>query len=276
MIDPEKLQETMTLKGGEKIPIIGVGTFECEGSDAFNTCKWALEAGYRHLDLATAYWNQHEIAPAIAPYKRDELWITSKLWKDDDPDNIPGAIDKTLMDLKTDYIDLWLLHWPDKSIPWAETFGRMQEAVDAGKVKALGVCNATIRHLTEMIDSGAKIEMNQFEFHPYLYQPDLVAFCREQGIAVTGYSPIARGEILNEPLLTQLGEKYGKSAAQVSIRWVHQHGAIVIPKSVHQNRIIENADIFDFALTGEEMAQIDALNRGLRTILPPFQEFDYV
>lgn len=268
---------TITLRNGDKIPQFGLGTFETEGPIATEIVADAIGMGYRHIDCAQAYWNQELIAPSLKLVPREELWITSKLWRPDMPkDKVIAATDDTLRQLDCDYLDLWLIHWPDASIPIEYTLGEMQKCIEMGKVRNIGVCNATKRHIDDILATGIPIAMNQFEVHPYLLQQDLIDYCKSHGIAVTGYSPLARGKVPKDPAIQRIGEKHNRTPAQVALRWLLQKDLVVIAKTVHADRLRENAKIFDFTLTPDEMATLDAMDQGLRTINPDFNEFDYV
>ncbi|MBS0621945.1 MAG: aldo/keto reductase [Verrucomicrobia bacterium] len=278
MLDKEKLANVkVKLSSGHEIPQLGFGTWLINGEECTQAVASAIEVGYRHIDTAQTYENQKEIAPGLKKIERQTLWITSKLWRGDyTRTGVPKAVDLMLKELDIDYLDLLLIHWPDAAVPIAESLEAMQKCVDAGKVRCLGMSNSTKRHIQDCLSTGVKIVMNQVEFHPYFYQKELLDFCQSHGVAVTAYSPIAHGKVLDDPTLRKIGKKHRKSTAQVSLRWLLQHGLVIIPKSVHKKRQEENADIFDFELSQEEMEAINGLNRNQREIFPSFQEFDYV
>ncbi len=268
--------ERITLADGMTIPVLALGTFEQKGQKCTDVVRWALEVGYRAIDTAEAYYNQPLIAPALKEVKREELFVTSKLWRGTyTRDAVEPAVDKILSELDVDYLDLLLIHWPDKAIPIGETLEAMEKVREKGKVRSLGVSNFTIRHVQDALDIGIQIVTNQVEFHPYLYQTQLKTFCEENGIKIMAYSPLARGEVIRDPHLQKLGNSHRKTAAQVSLRWAIQHGCIVLVKASSRERLEENANVFDFELSAEEVASIDALHRDHRTILPDFHEFDY-
>jgi 2,5-diketo-D-gluconate reductase B len=270
------MESRIPLADGNSIPALGVGTFEQEGQLCTDVVRWALEMGYKAIDHAEAYWNSKEVAAGLKAVPREEFFLTTKLWRPDLPrDKVAPAIDKLISELDCDYLDLLLIHWPDHDIPIGETLEEMEKAKQAGKVRSLGVCNSTIRHIKDVLATGIQIVTNQVEYHPYLDQSELQAFCEANGIRVTAYSPLARGEALKDPVLTEIGARYGKSPAQVALRWAHQRGCIVIFKTSTKERLKSNGEIFDFELTEEEMKQIAGLSRNLRTILPDFNEFDY-
>ncbi len=257
------------------IPGLGLGTWQLTGQTCVAAVQRALALGYTQIDTAIFYGNHAEIAEAIRDVDRAKLFLTSKV----PPgrlrhDDVIAACEETLRELGTNYLDLWLIHWPNKGIPMEETFRALKELKDAGKVKAVGVSNFTVRHLKEALQvSKVPIAVNQVEFHPGLYQKKLLEFCEEHGIIVTAYSPLGRGGLVGDETLAAIGKAHGKTAGQVALRWLHQHGIVVIPKASSEAHLRENRGIFDFSLTDEEMARIDALDGG-RIVRPPFAEFD--
>ncbi len=277
MFQPEKLaSERIRLKGGLEIPVLGLGTFESEGQEVTKIVREAIELGYRHIDCAQAYWNQELVGAGLKAAPREDLWVTSKLWRGDyTTEKVPKACDRCLTELDTPYLDLWLIHWPDRTVPITDTLEAMQKCKEAGKIRAIGLSNCTIRHLKEAMATGIDFEMNQIEFHPYLRQRELYDFCRANDIAITAYSPLARGKATKDAALAAIGKKHNKTAAQVAVRCALQQRVVVLAKTMHTARLTENADVFDFELTPEEMTKISALDEGLRTIDPDFGEFDY-
>jgi diketogulonate reductase-like aldo/keto reductase len=225
----------------------------------------ALELGYRLIDTATSYGNEAEIGAALrqAGVAREELFVTSKVWPSDQ------GYDRTLMAFETsrsrlglDYLDLYLIHWPEPRLT-TQTWRALEELHAAGAVRAIGVSNFTHEDLAQL-DSTANMPpaVNQIEFHPHLQRPELIAECRVRGIAIEAWSPLMRGRVEGVPKLVEIGKTHGKTAAQVTIRWILQKNIITVPKSTHEARLRENADVFDFALSAAEMAAIDALDRG--------------
>ena len=260
------------LSNGIKIPVIGLGVYKSQvGDEVENAVTWALEAGYRLIDTAKIYGNEEGVGKAITEFRlpREELVITTKLWNEDQGYTTTlQAVDASLQQLGLEYIDLYLIHWPSASADRTEsinkrkeTWNAMEEIYTSGKAKAIGVSNYTIQHLEEM-KNYAKIlpHVNQVEFHPFLYQEELLNYCTENSIALEAYSPLVKGKRLEDERITVIAKKYNKSNAQVLIRWSLQHGCICIPKSVHQERINQNIDIFDFELAVEDMKKLDALN----------------
>jgi 2,5-diketo-D-gluconate reductase B len=266
------------LSDGVEIPTIGFGTWQLEGDICYNAIKNALEVGYRHIDTAYIYHNHSKVKEAIVDFPREELFFTTKLWREHlAVDKVEFALDLCLKQLGLEYIDLFLIHWPDSSYPLHETVKKMYEMKEKGKVRSVGVSNFTISHLQELIDNNINVSVNQVEFHPYLYQKELLEFCNKNNIALTAYSPLARGNVARDPLLQAIGKKYSKLASQVSLRWLIQKNLIVIPKGSSKSHIKENIDIFDFVLSDDDVRIIDAihLENTQRHIAPDFHEFNH-
>ncbi|KAL7030659.1 hypothetical protein ACKWTF_006743 [Chironomus riparius] len=286
---------TVTLNNGQQFPIVGLGTWNSPAGEVAQAVKDAIDAGYRHIDCAYVYENEHEVGQAITAkiaegvVKREDLFITSKLWNTfHDPKEVRGAFEITLKRLNLDYLDLYLIHWPmgyvksDELFPKNEagqhlhtnfdlldTYRAMEELVDAGLTKSIGVSNFNIRLVTKIVDnSRIKPVVNQFECHPYLLNKKLREHCKSKNLVVTAYSPLgspgrpyATAEdrnILHEPKLKAIAEKYNKSPAQILIRLQIQFGNVVIPKSVTKERIISNIDVFDFELTDEDIKDLES------------------
>ncbi|MGE3954517.1 MAG: aldo/keto reductase [Parachlamydiales bacterium] len=267
--------ETFTLSDGHTIPALGFGTYQLTGKGCTQIVEAALEIGYRHIDTADYYENHRAIAPALKPYPREALYLVSKIWPGDHTrKRVPIVCNRSLKELETDYLDLFLIHWPDRSVPFAETLEAMAALQEAGKIRSIGVSNFTIRHLTAALQAGVPIVVNQIECHPYFYQRELVDFCQERGIRITAWAPLLRGEVISEPLFIEIGERYGKTPAQVTLRWLTQKGHIAIPKTSHRKRALENFSIFDFKLSGDEIKKIEGLNTGVRQFNPSFADFD--
>jgi 2,5-diketo-D-gluconate reductase B len=266
------------LKDGTEIPLIGFGTWQLEGDTCYHAVKTALELGYRHVDTAYIYYNHQAVARAIGGFNRDDLFLTTKIWREHlDPDKVEFATDLILRQLGVDYVDLMLIHWPDNNVKMYETIGKMTEMKKKGKVKSIGVSNFTINHLKDLLKNGVDVSVNQVEFHPYLNQKELLNFCNENKIALTAYSPLARGEVLKDSELIEIGKKYLKNPAQVTLRWILQKEMIAIPKASSKEHIKENFEIFDFELSDEDMSIIDGLHlkKTKRLITPDFHEFNY-
>lgn len=254
----------LRLNNGVDMPLFGLGTFLSErGETTRKAVLHALEAGYRHIDTAAVYSNEADVGAGLhdSGIPRNEVFITTKVWNDDQGyDSTLRAFDASLERLKTDYIDLYLIHWPVTG-KRPDTWKALIHLYEHKRCRAIGVSNYTIRHLNELLSDSPRVPMvNQFELHPFNTRKELVAFCQEKGIAVTSYSPLARGRKLADPALAAIAARYHKTPAQVAIRWVLQQGIIVIPKSVHRERILENAQVFDFEISAADMAALDGLN----------------
>lgn len=260
---------TKQLANGVEMPRIGLGVYKMTEPDiALQAITTALENGYRHIDTASLYNNEKEVGEAVRTSKiaRDEIFITTKVWNTDQGyDQTLRAFEKSLKLLNLDYVELYLTHWAVKET-FVETYRAIERLYDEKLIRATGVSNHQIHHL-EAIATKANVQpmVNQIELHPRLTQLDLREYCANQGIAITSWSPLARGRLLDEPTLKHISMKYGKSPAQIIIRWHLQHSLIVIPKSITPERIIENIDVFDFELSFEDMKNIDALNLNERT-----------
>jgi 2,5-diketo-D-gluconate reductase B len=266
------------LTDGNEIPIIGFGTWQLEKKSCVNSIKMALEIGYRHIDTAYIYNNQEYVKEGIKAFPRENLFIASKLWRDHlKPNKVAYECDITLKQLGVDYLDLYLVHWPDSSVPLHATVEAMLKLKEKGKIKSIGVSNCTIHHLQDLIDKGIEVVNNQVEYHPYLNQEKLFKFCKKHQISLTAYSPLAHGEVFKDEGLFQIGKKYNKTAGQVSLRWLIQKNIIVIPKGSSKEHIKENFEIFDFELSNEDMFIIDQIchRKNIRQIKPVFNEFDY-
>lgn len=252
------------------MPRFGLGVFQVEdGEEVYNSVKWALEHGYKSIDTAAIYRNEEGVGRAIkdSGIPRDELFITSKLWNSDQGyEEAFQAYQASLDKLGLDYLDLYLIHWPvPKQNKYKESWKAMEELYNDGKIRAIGVSNFKEHHLDDLLQEAAITPMvNQVEYHPHLQQKSLHEYCKQHNIQLEAWSPLKQGELLNDPTLIEIAERHGKSTAQVILRWDLQQEVITIPKSVKQHRIHENADIFDFELTNEEIKQIEAMNKDER------------
>ncbi|MDA3630116.1 aldo/keto reductase [Saccharopolyspora sp. WRP15-2] len=261
---------TTTLNNGVEIPQLGFGVFQVPDEETTAAVSAALQAGYRSIDTAAIYGNEAGVGRAIAEsgIARDELFITTKLWNADQGyDSTLAAFDSSLAKLGLDHVDMYLIHWPTPARDlYLDTWKAIEELVADGRVRAAGVSNFQPAHLRRLIDNSSLVPVvNQVELHPGLQQRELRAVHAEHGIATEAWSPLAQGAMLRESTLTDIAERHGKSPAQVVIRWHLQLGNIVIPKSVTPARIQQNIDVFDFALSEDEMTAIAGLDRGLRT-----------
>jgi diketogulonate reductase-like aldo/keto reductase len=274
----KSLQDCTTLHNGVKMPWFGLGVWKAKnGEEVIHAVKTALELGYRHIDTAAIYKNEEGVGQAIkeSGVPREEIFITTKVWNADQGyETTLKAFETSLQKLGLDYVDLYLVHWPVKE-KYKETYKALEKLYKDGYVRAIGVSNFQIHHLEDlMADCEIKPMVNQVEYHPRLTQKELHAFCKEHGIQLEAWSPLMQGKLINEPTLIEIGEKYGKSPAQVILRWDLQNEVVTIPKSVKPHRIKENADLFDFELTAEDMEKIHALNKDER-IGPDPDNFDF-
>lgn len=297
---------------GNSIPMIGLGTWNSPPGVVAQAVKDAIDIGYRHIDCAHVYQNEHEVGDGIAAkiqdgtIKREDVFVTSKLWNTfHRPELVDGALKVTLKNLKLDYLDLYLIHWPvsykegDELFPmgpdgktfifsdadYVDTWKAMEKLVDAGLVKNIGLSNFNPKQVQRVLDvARIKPACNQIECHAYLHQSKLTAFCTENGIIVTAYSPLASPArpwvkqddivLLNDPNLKVIAEKHGREPAQILIRYQIQLGHVVIPKSVTRSRIASNFDVFSFELDGDDMKQLASLERNER-ICPEFGAFGH-
>ncbi len=266
------LEDTYTLNNGVKIPIIGFGTWQTpDGDIAKHAVEVALNAGYRHIDTAAAYGNEKSVGQAIknSGINRHDLFITTKLWNTDHGyKSAKAAIDRSLQSLKVDYLDLYLIHWPnlvDMRDHWAEanaeSWRAMEEAVQAGKIRAIGVSNFRKRHLDELLKTAEiKPVVNQIMLNPSDLQPDVVKVNNELKLFSEAYSPLGTGGLLGNETVNEIASEVEKSPAQVLIRWSLEHGFLPLPKSVHDKYIRANAGVFDFNLSSEQMNKLDSLH----------------
>lgn len=262
--------ENMKLNNGYMIPEIGYGTWQSPDSEVtVNGVKTAIACGYRHIDTAAAYNNEESVGEGIkeSGVARNELFVTSKVWNAQRGyEKTIAAFEKTLSDLGLDYLDLYLIHWPASKKDYEnweeinlETWRAMTDLYKAGKIKAIGVSNFKPHHLEALMKTEVKPMVNQIEFHPGFMQEETVKYCRDNGILVEAWSPLGTGRMLTNPDLQEIASHYGKSVAQICIRWCIQHDVLPLPKSVTPSRIEENRNVFDFEINAEDMQRIDAL-----------------
>jgi len=264
----KSLCATTTLYNGVEMPWLGLGVFKAaNGEEAVNSVKTAIDAGYRSIDTASAYKNEESVGQGIkdSHVVRNELFITSKVWNPDQGyETTLQAFEDSLNRLDLSYLDLYLIHWP-VSGKYKETWKALEKLYKEGRIRAIGVSNFQVHHLEDLMqDANIKPMVNQVEFHPYLTQKELRAYCKQQGIQLEAWSPLGQGKILDHEVLVKIGGKYNKTPAQIILRWDIQNEIVTIPKSVKKNRIIENASIFDFELTQEDMDSLEGLNQNRR------------
>ena len=272
MTAPNQTTETIEVQG-TRVPRLGFGTWQIEGSDATEAVRDALEIGYRQIDTARAYGNEAEVGAGIADsgVAREDIFLTTKIFPGDfEPDAIKAAAEDSLRSLRTDYLDLLLLHWPDDSVPLERTLAALAELREAGRIRNLGVSNFPAGLLAQALEH-APVFCDQVEYHPFLGQDRLLELARERDLLVTAYSPLAHGRVPGDATLAEIGEAHGKTAGQVALRWLlDQPNVSPIPKASSHERRVENFEVFDFALSDEERARIDALPKDDRQIDPDF------
>ncbi|MFC1784594.1 aldo/keto reductase [Candidatus Neomarinimicrobiota bacterium] len=267
------INTTKELNNSEKIPLFGLGTYlNDNGKRAIDTMLYALEIGYRHIDTAAMYGNEKEVGEAVnqSGIPREEIFITTKLWNSDHGyQNAINAFHKSLDKLKLNYIDLYLIHWPVESLR-VETWRALEKLYNDGLCKSIGISNYMERHIAELLyNSEITPVINQVEFSPFLYLKDLQNYCESKKIGLESYSPLTKGYKLNDSRLIEIANQYNKSTSQMLIRWCLQKGVICIPKSSQKKHIKENADVFDFIISKEDVSELDNLNMNYRSTWDP-------
>jgi diketogulonate reductase-like aldo/keto reductase len=262
------LSSTIKLSNDVLIPRVGLGVFKMEeGREVSHAVQAAMEAGYKSIDTAKIYQNEAGVGEAIRKtgVSREDIFVTTKVWNSDQGyDSTLRAYEKSLQELGLEYADLYLVHWPVKG-KYKESWRALETIYNEGRVRAIGVSNFLVHQLEDLLESAASVPMvNQVEFHPRLQQPDLQAFCQSNGIQLEAWSPIMKGLVMDIAELVEIGRRHGKNAVQTTLRWIYQKDIVAIPKSSRKERIVSNVDIFDFELNDQEMAQIDALDQGIR------------
>lgn len=267
------IRSTARLNNGVEIPLLGLGVFRAAaGEETQRAVRDALALGYRHVDTAAVYGNERDVGIALrdSGVPREEVFVTTKLWNADHGyDATLRACDASLSRLGLAYVDLYLMHWPVAGLR-LESWRAMDALLEQGKARAIGVSNFTIRHLDELLAASPRVPaVNQVEYHPFLHQRALAEYCAARGIVVEAYSPLTKGRRLGDPRLGAVAAHSGKTPAQVLVRWALQHGLVVLPKSTHRARIEENAAVFDFEISPQDMALLDGLDENLRTSWDP-------
>ena len=250
----------------KKIPALGYGTWQLKGADCVNGVAKALEIGYRHIDTAQIYENESEVGTAIAQsgIARSDIFLTTKVWMTNlKYGDFQKSVDESLAKLKTDYVDLLLIHWPVTQVSFMDQFKALMEVQESGKAKKIGVSNFTVGQMHEVVEKiGASIVTNQVEYHPFLSQKPVLDFLRQHDMFLTAYSPLARGKVKDDATLKDIAAKYGKNEGQVTLRWLlQQPNVVAIPKAASEKNIRDNFDIFDFSLSDDDMRRISALSR---------------
>lgn len=267
------INSSLKLSNNTSIPMLGLGTYLAEpGNETYNAVRVALDVGYIHFDTAAFYQNEKDVGKAIkdSGIERSNVYVTTKVWNTDQGyDNTLKAFDKSMKNLDLDYVDLYLIHWPQQGTR-IDTWRALERIYESGMAKAIGVSNYTIDHLVELTEHSQILPMvNQVEFSPFLYQKNLVQFSSELQIVTEAYSPLTRTKKLRDLKLLTITHKYERTPAQMLIRWCLQKGIVVLPKSTNKDRIIENASVFDFQITDDDMEQMDSFNRDFRVAWNP-------
>jgi diketogulonate reductase-like aldo/keto reductase len=267
------IRDKALLNNGVGMPYLGLGVYlAASGTETQQAVQWALEVGYRHIDTATIYGNERDVGIAVqrSDLAREEIFVTTKLWNSDHGyDHTLRAFEDSLNKLGLSYADLYLIHWPVDGLR-DQSWKALLTLLDEGRCRAIGVSNYTIRHLEELLaQSPIAPAVNQVEFSPFLFQNDLLEFCRSHAIQLEAYSPLTRSQKFSHPVISALAAKYGKTPAQIMLRWALQHDVVVIPKSANRQRIGENAGVFDFDITPEDLARLDACDENFRVSWDP-------
>lgn len=273
-------ESSVKLASGDQLPLLGLGTWRLLGKECTQVVQEALQIGYQLIDTAHAYENHKAIGKALRKFPRESYFLTSKFTLDQIdlkkiPKGVEKACDTALKELGVDFLDLFLLHWPDHSKPLGEILLATQTLIQAGKIQNLGVSNCTTHHLRDILKAGVKVAVNQVEFHPYLYQKMLWEFCDKEKILLQSYRPLGKGALLSEPPFLSIAEKEKKTPAQIILRWLIQKKIPVVVKASSKAHLKENLAIFDFKLSGEEMAYLDGLHRDTRYCVVDAAEFEY-
>lgn len=261
--------EYVELNNGVEMPKLGFGVYQVASNEMDHAISKALEVGYRAVDTASFYANEEELGSALkqSKLKREDLFVTTKVWNDAHGyEATLAAFEESRQKLGLDYIDLYLIHWPCPDFnSFIETYKALEHLYKTKQVRAIGVCNFHQSHLEQLLEECEIVPVvNQVERNPYFQQEELASYCRSKGIALQAWAPLMKGKVLDDPILKELGARYNKTPAQITLRWHLQTGWIAIPKSITESRIQENFEIFDFTLTDEELEDIAKLDRGAR------------
>ena len=260
--------EVDTAKGicrieGAEYPIVGFGSYPFTGKICTAAVEHAAKIGYRIIDTATYYKNFDAIANALKGQDRKRFYLISKVWHhQQSPENLRNDLDQTLKQLQTDYLDAYFLHWPNSEISIEKTLAAMKALRQDKKIRHIGLSNVSANHVKRALEAGVPITWVQIEMHPHFYDPELLKYCSEHSIAVQAWAPLGRGRISEDPVLARMGKKYGKTSAQMAIKWIIQHGCVPLPGSKNEKHMLENRAVLDFMLTKEEMEEIDRMAKG--------------
>ncbi len=272
------IKGTFTLHNGTNMPYLGLGTYQSDNDqEVIDAVTYALEIGYRHIDTASIYGNEEGVGKGIreSNVAREAIFLVSKVWNDDQGyESTLKAFEASLKRLNTDYLDLYLVHWP---VPgkYKDTWRALEKLYHEKRIRAIGVSNFMRHHLEDVLEGAEIVPMvNQMEFHPYVVQQNLIDFCKSKNIQYEAWSPFMQGKLFKLDICDRLAKKYGKTPAQIILRWNLQKGVVTIPKSTKANRISSNADIFDFELSNDEVAYLDSFDRGER-IGPDPNNFEF-
>jgi diketogulonate reductase-like aldo/keto reductase len=262
------IKGSYTLHNGVEMPYFGLGVYlSKDGNEVINAVKWAIQSGYRHIDTAAIYNNEEGVGEGIraSGIPREDIFLVSKVWNSEQGyDSTIKAFETSLKKLNTEYLDLYLIHWPVKG-KYKETWRALEELYKQKRIRAIGVSNFLQHHLKDLLTDASIVPMvNQMEFHPYLVQQNLLDFCKTNKIQYEAWSPLMQGKIFNMDVFKEMAGKYKKTIAQLVLRWDLQKGVVTIPKSSKKQRIVDNAAIFDFSISKEDMAVLDGLDRGKR------------
>jgi len=257
-----------------KIPALGLGTWQLKGDDCITSVLKALEIGYRHIDTAQIYENEEHVGAAIGKsgVKREDIFLTTKVWMSNLGEKLfRPSVEESLRKLKTDYVDLLLIHWPVTEVPFAEQMKSLRTLQESGLVRMIGLSNFTVPQMHEVVeDLGVRVVNNQVEYHPFLSQKPVLDFVRKHDMFLTAYSPLARGKVREDKVLREIADKHGKNPGQVSLRWLLQQERVAaIPKSANEEHMRANFEIFDFKLDADEMQRISLLTRTASRLINP-------
>lgn len=275
---PVDIRAAVTLNNGVTMPWLGLGAFGFEnGGDVERVINTAFETGYRSIDTASIYGNERGVGTAIrtSGIARDEIFLTTKVWNEDQRrQRTRAAFEESLERLHTDYVDLYLVHWPVEGC-FRQTWSELEDIYRSGRARAIGVSNFLPQHLDELLaDCRICPSVNQVELHPWLVQPELREYCRSRGIQLEAWSPLMQGQVGDADVIVRLAAKHHRTPAQIVLRWHLQHEVVVIPRSGNPGRIVENAQLFDFELSTDDMRELDALDKG-RRLGPSPEDFDF-
>ncbi|QLC33237.1 aldo/keto reductase [Halarchaeum sp. CBA1220] len=267
---------TVTLQSGDELPLVGVGTWDIDGDTVKDAVRAGLDAGYTHVDTAEGYHNEAEIGDALAEYERDDLWLTSKvLPKNLTYDSLIESCEASLEKLGTDYLDLYLVHWPNPAVSIRETMDAMAHLHEEGLVKNVGVSNFSAYQLSAAQHvSDVPIAVNQIEYHPWFQRDDLVEYCRETDVALEAAAPLARTEVFGDDVVQDLAEKYDKSPAQIVLKWAIEDDVAVLPKSSSPEHVRQNLELFDWELDGADHARLTERDRNHPVYDHPARDWD--